>query len=86
MYVSDRSRVLSTQAYELEPALAVAVVPNALMAHVALTGPIQLHPGERVLVHGAFGALAAAFPSIAKQLGAARVVGTVRGDRNVSRI
>ncbi|MEU8613137.1 zinc-binding dehydrogenase [Actinoplanes sp. NPDC048791] len=81
VYVSDRARVLSTQAYDLDPALAVAVVPNALMAHVALTGPIQLHPGERVLVHGAFGALAAAFPGIAKQLGAARVVGTVRGER-----
>ncbi|MEU4531629.1 zinc-binding dehydrogenase [Micromonospora ureilytica] len=81
MYVSDRARVLSTQAYDLDPALAVAVVPNAVMAHVALTGPIQLHPGERVLVHGAFGALAATFPGIAKQLGAARVVGTVRSER-----
>ncbi|GGM25466.1 quinone oxidoreductase family protein [Micromonospora yangpuensis] len=81
VYVSDRARVLSTQAYHLAPALAVAVVPNALMAHVALTGPIRLNPGERVLVHGAFGALAAAFPGVARQLGASRVVGTVRGDR-----
>ncbi|GLZ02091.1 zinc-binding dehydrogenase [Actinoplanes sp. NBRC 103695] len=81
VYVSDRARVLSTQAHDLDPALAVAVVPNALMAHVALTGPIQLHPGDRVLVHGAFGGLAAAFPGIAKQLGATRVVGTVRGER-----
>ncbi|WP_440105222.1 quinone oxidoreductase family protein [Streptosporangium sp. H16] len=81
VYVSDQARVLSTQSFDLDPALAVAVVPNALMAHVALTGPIQLHPGDRVLIHGAFGALAAAFPGIAKQLGASRVVGTVRGER-----
>ena len=38
-----------------------------------------MHDGERVLVHGALGGLAAGFPGIARQLGASRVVGTVRG-------
>jgi NADPH:quinone reductase-like Zn-dependent oxidoreductase len=34
--------------------------------------------GESVLIHGALGGFAAAFPGMAKQLGASRVVGTVR--------
>lgn len=37
-----------------------------------------MHDGERVLVHGALGGLAAGFPGIARQLGASRVTGTVR--------
>ena len=37
-----------------------------------------MHDGERVLVHGGLGGLAAGFPGIARQLGASRVTGTVR--------
>jgi len=37
-----------------------------------------MRDAERVLVHGALGGLAAGFPGIARQLGASRVVGTVR--------
>lgn len=81
VYVCDQARVVSTQAHHIDPALAVAVIPNAIMAHVALTGDIRLNPGESILIHGALGALAATFPGIARQLGASRVVGTVRTDK-----
>ncbi|HEY6493932.1 MAG TPA: zinc-binding dehydrogenase [Trebonia sp.] len=81
VYVADATRVASTEAYDLDPALAVAVVPNAAMAHVALTRVAHLAPGESVLVHGALGGFAAAFPGIARQLGASRVVGTVRAGK-----
>jgi NADPH2:quinone reductase len=53
-------------------------VPNAATAYLALTGVAHLQPGERVLVHGALGGLASAFPGVARILGAAGVVGTVR--------
>ncbi|MFD8045483.1 zinc-binding alcohol dehydrogenase family protein [Streptomyces chartreusis] len=81
VYVSDQTRVVSTQHYDIDPALAVAAVPNALMAHVALTRAISMSAGESVLIHGALGGLAAAFPGIARQLGASRVVGTLRSER-----
>ncbi len=81
VYVSDQARVVSTQDYDIDPALAVAAVPNALMAHIALTRAISMSAGESVLIHGALGGLAAAFPGIARQLGASRVVGTVRSER-----
>ncbi|MGP4019898.1 quinone oxidoreductase family protein [Saccharopolyspora sp. 5N708] len=78
VYVSPAALVVSTAGYDIDPALAVSVVPNAAMAHVALTRVAHLSEGESVLVHGALGGFAAAFPGIARQLGASRVVGTVR--------
>lgn len=82
VYLADQWRVVSTAGYDLDPALAVAVVPNAIMAHAALTmTAIRFAPGESVLVHGALGAFPATFPGIAGGLGASRVVGTVRGER-----
>jgi hypothetical protein len=59
--------------YGLDPALVVSVVPNAAMAHVAFSRVLHLAEGESVLVHGALGGFAAAFPGIARQLGASRV-------------
>ncbi|WP_327232968.1 zinc-binding dehydrogenase [Streptomyces sp. NBC_01317] len=76
--VSDQAFVVSTEGYDIDPALAVAAVPNAAMAHLALTGVARLAPGESVLVHGALGGFASAFPGVARQLGASRVVGSVR--------
>ncbi|CDR07133.1 quinone oxidoreductase family protein [Streptomyces iranensis] len=81
VFLADQAHVVSTEGHAIDPALAVAVIPNALMAHVALTSAIHISAGESVLVHGALGALAAAFPGIARQLGASRVVGTVRTER-----
>lgn len=56
-------------------------LPNAAMAHVALTAVAHLSKGESVLVHGALGGFPAAFPGVAKQLGASRVVGSVRATK-----
>jgi NADPH2:quinone reductase len=57
---------------------AVAGVANAATAYLALTEVGHLRPGQSVLVHGAIGGLASAFPAVARMLGASRVVGTVR--------
>ncbi|MEV6285838.1 zinc-binding dehydrogenase [Kribbella sp. NPDC051770] len=63
----------------IDPALAVAAVPNAVIAHLALTQAGDFKPSESLLVHGAYGGLASAFPGMARLLGAAAVVGTSRG-------
>jgi NADPH2:quinone reductase len=76
--VADAAMTASLEGTGVDPALAVAVVPNAATAYLALTGVAHLQLGERVLVHGALGGLASAFPGVARGLGAARVVGTVR--------
>ena len=78
VYVGSAARVASLEGYDIDPVLAVTAVPNAAMAHVTLTRVAHLTAGESVLVHGALGGFAAAFPGIARQLGASRVVGTVR--------
>jgi NADPH:quinone reductase len=78
IFVSDAAYVASMKDVSLDPALAVAVVPNGATAYLTLTQIARIRVGERVLVHGALGGLAAGFPGIARQLGASRVVGTVR--------
>ena len=78
IYVADQALVVSTEGYDIDPAVAAAVVPNAAMAYLAFANVARLAPGESVLIHGALGGFAAAFPGIARQLGASRVVGTVR--------
>ncbi|MFC4242700.1 zinc-binding alcohol dehydrogenase family protein [Gryllotalpicola reticulitermitis] len=81
VYVAPVRGVISIEGYDVDPALAVSVIPNAAMAHVALTRVAHLVSGESVLVHGALGGFAAAFPGIATRLGASRVVGSVRAGR-----
>ncbi|MFF3751449.1 zinc-binding alcohol dehydrogenase family protein [Streptomyces sp. NPDC002018] len=76
--VSDQALVISTEGSGIGPALAVAAVPNAAMAYLALTRVARMSAGESILVHGALGGFASAFPGIARQLGASRVVGSVR--------
>jgi NADPH2:quinone reductase len=76
--VADAAVTASLEGTGVDPAQAVAAVPNAATAYLALTGVAHLQPGERVLVHGALGGLASAFPGVARGLGAASVVGTVR--------
>jgi NADPH2:quinone reductase len=75
---SPQELVVSTEGYDIDPAVVAAVAPNAAMAYLAFANVARLMPGESVLIHGALGGFAAAFPGIARQLGAARVVGTVR--------
>jgi NADPH:quinone reductase len=76
--VVDAAMTASLEGTGVDPAPAVAAVPNAATAYLALTGVAHLQPGEWVLVHGALGGLASAFPGVARILGAAGVVGTVR--------
>jgi NADPH:quinone reductase len=76
--VAPEALVVSTEGYDIDPAVAAAVVPNAAMAYLAFANVARLAPGESVLIRGALGGFAAAFPGIARQLGASRVVGTVR--------
>jgi len=81
VFRADANLVISVARYDVDPALGVAMIPNAAMAHVALTAVGHLAAGDSVLVHGALGGLASAFPGVAKQLDAARVVGTVHPGR-----
>ena len=76
--VASEALVVSTEGYDIDPAVAAAVVPNAAMAYLAFANVARLSPGESVLIHGALGGFAGAFPGIARRLGASRVVGTVR--------
>lgn len=85
VYVRDQAFVISTEGRGIDPAIAVAVVPNAIMAHVALTRVARLGPADTVLVQGALGAFASAFPGVAKHLGATRVVGSVRSRQSAAR-
>jgi NADPH2:quinone reductase len=75
--VAEASMVVSLTDSDVNPALAVAALPNATTAYLALTRVAHLQHGESVLVHGAAGGLAAAFPAVARSLGASRIVGTV---------
>lgn len=76
--VVDARLTVSLERSGVDPALAVAALPNAATAYLALTEVAHLKPGERVLVHGALGGLASAFPGVARTLGASVVVGTAR--------
>ncbi|WP_369226169.1 zinc-binding alcohol dehydrogenase family protein [Streptomyces sp. R39] len=76
--VADAAMTVGLEGSGVDPALAVAAVPNAATAYLALTEVAHLKPGEHVLVHGALGGLASAFPGVARTLGAAGVTGTVR--------
>ena len=76
--VVDARFAVSLGSSGVDPALAVAAVPNAATAYLALTQVAHLQAAETVLVHGALGGLASAFPGVARSLGASRVVGTVR--------
>lgn len=69
----------------LEPAAAVAAVPNVVTALAALSDAAQMAPGDDVLVHGATGGLASVFPGVARALGAGRVVGVVSRTDNLDR-
>lgn len=76
--VVDSRFAVSLAGSGVDSAVAVAAVPNAATAYLALTRVAHLKPGETVLVHGALGGLASTFPGVARSLGASTVVGTVR--------
>ncbi|MFF2328620.1 MULTISPECIES: zinc-binding alcohol dehydrogenase family protein [unclassified Streptomyces] len=84
--VVDARMTVSLEGSGVDPALAVAALPNAATAYLALTAVAHLQQGERVLVHGALGGLASGFPGVARILGATNVVGTVlRGQLDEAR-
>ena len=81
VYVANAAFVVSIDGFAIDPGIAVAMIPNAAMAYAALTEVAHLKEGESVLVHGALGGLASAFPGVAQRLGASRIVGTVRPNK-----
>ncbi|SCF44733.1 quinone oxidoreductase family protein [Micromonospora mirobrigensis] len=76
--VVDAALAVSLDGLGVDPAAAVAALPNAASAWASLTQLAHIKEGDRLLVHGALGGLASAFPGVAKSLGAGRVVGTAR--------
>ena len=69
MTVADAAMTVGLDGTGIGPGAAVAAVPNPATAYAALTEVAHLKPGERVLVHGALGGLASAFPGVARTPG-----------------
>jgi NADPH:quinone reductase len=67
--VADAAMTVSLDGTGIGPAAAVAAVPSAATAYAAVTEVAHLKPGERLLVHGALGGLASAFPGSGTHLG-----------------
>jgi NADPH2:quinone reductase len=83
--VADAARTVSLEGIDVDTAQALAALPNAVTAHLALTHAVRIDGGEAVLVHGATGGLASTFPAVARALGARRLIGTVGDDAQVER-
>lgn len=73
-------------AQKIDPATAVATVPNLVTAVGALSLAGRIRDGESVLVLGAGGGLASTFPAAARSLGAARVVGIVSSESKAAAV
>jgi NADPH2:quinone reductase len=82
--IAEAATVISLAKSQVDPVQAVAALPYAVTAYLALTRVAHLRPGETVLVHGAAGGLAATFPAVARSLGASRVIGTVSSPRRIA--
>ncbi|MFC9765772.1 zinc-binding alcohol dehydrogenase family protein [Rhodococcus jostii] len=68
----------------LDAAEAVAVIPNTTTALLSLERVGNVGPGSQVLIHGAAGALSGITAQVARRLGAAQVLGTVRSSRRAA--
>ena len=75
--LADARLTVSLAGTTIDPAQAIAVLPNATTAYLALTLVAHLRTDETVLIHGATGGLASAFPAVARAQGASRILGTV---------
>lgn len=82
--VADAARTVSLKGLDVDPAQAVAVLPNAVTAYLALTHAVTVRQDATVLVHGVTGGLASAFPTVARTLGARRVIGTVANEQQLA--
>jgi NADPH:quinone reductase len=83
--VADAGVTVSLAGTGIDPALAVAALPNATTALLTLETVAHLARGERVLVHGALGALGGLVAQLARTLDAGEVLGTVRNPADVDR-
>jgi NADPH:quinone reductase len=81
--LADAARTVSLEGVDVDTAQAIAALPNAVTAHLALTRAVRLDAGDTVLVHGATGGLASAFPAVSRALGARRLIGTVGQDTRI---
>jgi NADPH:quinone reductase len=81
--LADAARTVSLEGIDVDTAQAIAALPNAVTAHLALTHAVRIDGGETVLVHGATGGLASPFPAVARALGARRLIGTVAEDGHI---
>jgi NADPH:quinone reductase len=82
--LAQASTVIPLDNSGVDPAQAVAALPYAVTAYLALTRAAYLQPGESVLVHGAAGGLASTFPAVARLLGASRIFGTVSSPSRIA--
>lgn len=81
--LADAARTVSLDGIDLDTAQALATLPNAVTAHLALTYAVRIDGNKTVLIHGATGGLASVFPAVARALGAQRLIGTVAEDAHI---
>lgn len=84
--IAQASSVIALGNSGVDPVQAVAALPYAVTAYLALTKVAHLQPGESLLVHGAAGGLAGTFPAVARSLGASRILGTVQSADRIADI
>jgi NADPH2:quinone reductase len=82
--LADAALTVSLKGGDVDATQAVAVLPNATTAYLALTRVAHLREAEKVLVHGATGGLSAAFPAVARLLGASHITGTVSSEARIA--
>jgi NADPH2:quinone reductase len=83
--LADATRTVSLEGIDVDTAQAIATLPNAVTAHLALTYAVRIDGNDTMLVHGATGGLASVFPVVARALGARRLIGTVAGTAQIER-
>ena len=81
--LADAARTVSLEGVDVDSAQAIATLPNAVTAHLALTNVVRIDGNKTVLVHGATGGLASVFPAAARALGARRLIGTVAENAHI---
>jgi NADPH:quinone reductase len=74
--IANAALVFPFRGRDIDPAQAVAALPNATTALISLTRVAHIAAGETLLVHGAAGGLASLYPSVARTLGVIEILGT----------
>jgi NADPH:quinone reductase-like Zn-dependent oxidoreductase len=81
-----RSKQCITVPDGLDEVTAAAIANPGMSAWAALVERAQLHPGETVLVNGATGTAGRIAVQLAKYLGAGKVIGTGRNERELKEL